>query len=613
MAATIKFDQTGLPAGDNNRSRSDIVAGTAVTITNVSPGTVNTLELLWKPPDDDTAVITGSSPAWQIVPKAGVYGTYRVKLTVDGVVNIKTFTVRSPRLGLAVFAANEKADPTASLIKNTSAEIDASERNEPFDPFSGGSAFGWWPALKELIDAVEESGGIRTTQELDIYVRAVDGDDSNPGTQAAPLATIAKAIEMIPLIVDHTIRIHIGNNSGGPYAFPIIWNRDLNKNVYLLGDGAGVGDGFNELLASTAALAGSDGNVVKTSGLAVDVYLGKTIEILTGAAAGDRRTIRNNTATDIIPCATFSSPVAPADTYRIVEPLISIDLLKGLSDWNKPAIVGCGAPFDVTDGTKYTRDMKYLSFVNLKLDGSPYGDFNAQKSNILLLGCETSGGAFLILSDASVRAGYEGYDDLWQDAVITPIADLGGIANTRSWQGWGLGNPDGSLTLAGKGLAGYLVTSAEFKTTHEAQTFIIGGHVKNGISNVVGNMDGARCWFYSHTGGDPRFLVGGNPCIRIRVGFFAFVYIELYGPGNGIEALQYARILNVGVIGNVTGIGQVTKYGGQLHNDHSITLTGTAGDFSEDGGSTIRAAAALAKDTAFIDAANNSKIWRADY
>jgi hypothetical protein len=163
MAATIKFDQSGLPAGINNRSRSDIVAGTAVTITSVTPGTVETCELLWKPPEDDTAVISGSSPTWSIVPKVGTSGTYRIRLTVDGAIQIKTFTTLTPILALPIPAANEKADPTASLVKNTATEIDAAETNEAFSPFTGGSAWGTWPFLERIIRTLERlfnpSGG----------------------------------------------------------------------------------------------------------------------------------------------------------------------------------------------------------------------------------------------------------------------------------------------------------------------------------------------------------------------------------------------------------------------------------------------------------------------
>jgi len=145
-SAIIRFDQDGV-IGTNNRSREDIQAGLVVTINSMDPGAVETCELLWRPPEDDTAAITGSGP-WSITPKTGTWGTYRVKLTVDGDVMIKTFDVPDPVTGLPELAAGEIADPTASLIKNTSTEIEASDTNAAFGPFTSGSAFGWWHKLR---------------------------------------------------------------------------------------------------------------------------------------------------------------------------------------------------------------------------------------------------------------------------------------------------------------------------------------------------------------------------------------------------------------------------------------------------------------------------------
>lgn len=178
MAAVIKFDQTGLPAGVNSRSRSDIVAGTAVTITNVNPGTVNACELLGKPTDDNTAVISGASPTWSVTPKSGTFGTYRIRLTVDGDISIHTFTVRSPNRGLPIGCANEAANPDANLADTDPGTwTDESETNED-DVF-----FGWWPGYEELAKAIERSlpliedlttvGSVVGADELPIRISAL--------------------------------------------------------------------------------------------------------------------------------------------------------------------------------------------------------------------------------------------------------------------------------------------------------------------------------------------------------------------------------------------------------------------------------------------------------
>lgn len=151
MTAILRIDQSGVP-GTNNQSREDIVAGIAVQLVNVSPGTSNAIALLWKPPEDDTSAITGDPAATsEIVPKTGTWGTWEVKLTVDGEVVIHTFDILSPELGLPEIAANEKSDPTANLTKNTATEIARSETNTPFGPFTSGSAFGWWYKIRRWL------------------------------------------------------------------------------------------------------------------------------------------------------------------------------------------------------------------------------------------------------------------------------------------------------------------------------------------------------------------------------------------------------------------------------------------------------------------------------
>lgn len=155
MTATLKFDQVGKPDVGENRSREDITPGQAVQITNVNPGAVNVLELLWKPPEDDTAAIAGADPNYTIVPKPGTDGTYLFRLNVDGDTLELSFTTVTALFGLPIPAANEKADPTASLVKNTETEIRRSSRNKPFGPFSSGSAFAWWPVIERWFRKLE--------------------------------------------------------------------------------------------------------------------------------------------------------------------------------------------------------------------------------------------------------------------------------------------------------------------------------------------------------------------------------------------------------------------------------------------------------------------------
>jgi len=151
---------------------------------------------------------------------------------------------------------------------------------------------------------------------LHIYV-AASGDDANSGTLEAPVKTLAEALTRLPLIgpLYHDCLIDIVE--AGTYDLPEIPPRDYaTGQLYIRATPQTVN------LASTAALAGSSAQLVKSSGLTVDQFIDKWIHILTGAAAGDYRLIKTNTATDITPVRDFSAAIATNDRYEIVEPLV---------------------------------------------------------------------------------------------------------------------------------------------------------------------------------------------------------------------------------------------------------------------------------------------------
>ena len=168
MPASMTIDQAGLPAGVPNFARTDgLATGALVTLESVGGGFSHRFELLWVPPTDVTAVasLAPTGPTiWTFSPQALRYGSYRVLLVVnEGTATesrqILTFVVRTPIQSLIIPAANERADPNATILTAGGATILASEQNEPFAPFVLGSSWGWWRALSELIAAVEAGGG----------------------------------------------------------------------------------------------------------------------------------------------------------------------------------------------------------------------------------------------------------------------------------------------------------------------------------------------------------------------------------------------------------------------------------------------------------------------
>jgi hypothetical protein len=190
MAATIKIDQATLsPAGTPGKSRTDgLAAGQLVTLTNTGGGSTTRFRLLWTPPGDTTAVsslaATGAT-TWTFTPTAARYGTYEVECIEDEGLVTETrqrrcLTVRTPTLGLAIPAFNERADPGANLLNAGAAEIAAADNNSddwPITALNGVRYAGWWRAWHELALAVDSGGGGGSDLEV-----MQDGDTITGGT-----------------------------------------------------------------------------------------------------------------------------------------------------------------------------------------------------------------------------------------------------------------------------------------------------------------------------------------------------------------------------------------------------------------------------------------------
>lgn len=155
----MRIDQVGLPAVLAGRARTDGLSnGAQVTVTNTTGGSTTTVRLLWVPPEDLTAratLLQSGPTTWTFSPQAGTNGSYRIEMIADlGLPTesrqIRIFGVRNAG-GLLVPAANELANPNATLENNGSALIADSENNEPFGVFTAGSAWGWWKAVSDII------------------------------------------------------------------------------------------------------------------------------------------------------------------------------------------------------------------------------------------------------------------------------------------------------------------------------------------------------------------------------------------------------------------------------------------------------------------------------
>lgn len=164
MAATILFDQIGLPAGISGRARSDgLDTGATVTITNAS-GQPCRCEFWWIPPDDTVAALSQNSAIqWEFDPEAARYGEYIVRMieaegTASETEDIKSFGVRLPSSGLLITGFNSKGDFDVNLASSGADKVQAALiafQNEPLPDNGLIDYVNWWQSQRELYQLIE--------------------------------------------------------------------------------------------------------------------------------------------------------------------------------------------------------------------------------------------------------------------------------------------------------------------------------------------------------------------------------------------------------------------------------------------------------------------------
>ena len=340
-------------------------------------------------------------------------------------------------------------------------------------------------------DLNQWSDELITAARIDIYVSAANGHDGNSGlSPRQALATFGAAVAKIPVVCDHSVVLHFAS---GTYT----WDRTVGPHILrqppcIIGDGAGQDgdDGFTELQAAKAAASGSGARVVvdPDGGFTVNQFQGKTILILNGAAAGDRRTIRNNTETDLVPSAAFSAEIAEGDTFRIVEPAVEfrMPVLSGIGG-AATAITGCGVPSimdqQLASGAESQKPSSII-LMNLAISdtaGDIGNSFGIANSTVYAYGVEVRerGSTFGFITDqaAVLFSGMDFYATSLNFGARLP-ASLGLAVSGTSFFGWGLSSGVGSPVFSRtRSLEGFLTTPRMAGTAHfkRANWRLIGG------------------------------------------------------------------------------------------------------------------------------------------
>jgi len=219
MAAILKFDQAGLPAGVDNEGREDIssvdagggaVAPVVVTVVN-PPANLDTtvVSIEDAPPGANQLLVDNGDGTYDLTFDVGVYGPFRIKLLhtlLTGVTEsvTKIISIASPNRGIHYPALGERGDPDASLTNNGADVIAATERNP------GGSVRGYHGFYRRVAEILESltAAAVQTAADTVWYIDPTNGDDvAGDGSQGAPLASLAEWKTRQPPYIQHEIRV----------------------------------------------------------------------------------------------------------------------------------------------------------------------------------------------------------------------------------------------------------------------------------------------------------------------------------------------------------------------------------------------------------------------
>ena len=462
-----------------------------------------------------------------------------------------------------------------------------------------------------------------TTSEINLYVDDLTGNDVNTGTPASPLKTITAARAKLRYFTDHVCRIFVADHTGAGYAWSVFGPQACTENIYVHGgwmlwNGATwiedpTHTGKNVVVPPTAALAGSTSFEVVATGLTIDAYAGATIEILDGAGGGtctgDRRTIRDNTTTTITPDEVFSGALNPGDHYRIFWPTVTINL--GIE---RTISVSVGTPAPSSQAA--TGRVVGLALINLRTVNSDLTDLRSDGGSLILAGCYFDFSYYAVLNGGSTYySGLDGFNEIPGYINMSCGLDFSAPSGL-SWIGWGCAAKYGLQLQTPNGSFGYFVTPGKLHCEF-GLTWLFGGRfLRAEVNNALADYGGPRCGLRVE-GYFINFLIKSNASYGILAHDAAKIEllgVEMQNTSKGIVADGTGTIVRVWyTIGNASGIGMVTTNGATIRLATPPTLTGSAGDFSEDGGTTKRLNAALTNDTSFVDLATLSKIYRHDY
>lgn len=422
-----------------------------------------------------------------------------------------------------------------------------------------------WPSQRYAVAAYHAGSDI-----TDYYVRlpANGGDDIlGNGTPQRPYATPARALFEAQRGNGRAV-IHVGS---GTYPLPRMAN--VWGSVAFWGDGGGdpADDGFDELLAPTAAAGGTVAGAV-TGAFGADLYDGFTIEFLSGAAAGQRRTIADTQPGAIIPVRNFGPAPAPGDLFRVVQPAIIWTQLPANGIWiqnsGAPEMMVFGQPRVNTQADPVTQAV-YI--VNARLFGNSGAAAVLSNSNVACYGVELEAGS-LEIRGGQLCSGAEDPDGQARGIAALIPGTLG------AWAGWGLSKRDIGVYVSAYGgnFFGYIAAEVGNLLVNDGRFSYLGGWCNaivatRGSVGFIGGINSPGAVAQGTVGLESS--QGANVTVRTPATLAAT------GPADGINASQGGEVSAEGgvAVTSVAGAAANASAGGRIYISGAPSPTWTGG------------------------------------
>lgn len=147
----------------------------------------------------------------------------------------------------------------------------------------------------------------------------VNGSDNNPGTNRLRPVKSADKIRRLLQLVTGACDVNMRSGryvlpDGGVFLEPRVYTGLLRFRANAEWDPT-----VFTALKTEAAGAGTTDESIALTGMVADAFEGLTVEVTSAGGVVQRKTIRNNTTTEIIPVEAFILPIAEGDAVRVLQ------------------------------------------------------------------------------------------------------------------------------------------------------------------------------------------------------------------------------------------------------------------------------------------------------